>query len=358
MLLWMLSVVIPLVLLGVVAALAFRRRSGVDAFAARQGLEIAPEAAPVVDAWLRRTHRWQGAAALVAVVGGAVWVVLAWSVEALLWLTPVALALAVLGGLVGTALAQLPRSHTDEPVHVASLAPRDVVAYRPRGARLAVRSLVGGMVVVTAVAWAIAVIPIAAVTTVLLIQGLGVLAFASLCERRVARRARDAALEPDVDDAVRRVAVRALHIATAGVLACLAAFSLWVLAATFDKTVVRVDGRVVWRAPLSTVSSGVGHSSGATTVYAPDGTFLYSITTPQPLVISWTDRAGDHTRDLGIVTGTVTSDTEVEYSLIPIALVAAGYACLAGAVVAYAAAARAWRVRGEATTATPTAVAA
>jgi len=249
----------------------------------------------------------------------------------------------LVGSLVGIGFAQSGSRDVAGPTREASLAVRDVRAYRTRFGNLSLRVAVVaflGAVALTLVATAhdtlvtLTAIGITAACT------LGFLALASRLSIRVVERARDR-VDPDharVDDALRSSAVRAIQHATIGVLACAIGILGLVGINTQTYEAVKVDGHAVFVVP-----------DGGSLIRVVEGGDVHTVVTQTTRMrIKWRDRDG--TRHVTVRARPpatyLGSGTYIDNT---VALSLGGLAVMlgwCGGLIEWSRAAKAWRRRG------------
>lgn len=260
----LIPVLVEVAFVGLLARIWFGRRPTVDRFATAHGLVVDEASLPPVQRALRATYAGRILGALVgAVVLGSLALVIGVG-------TAVAAAfIGLVGGtMVGIAIAQRRRRPEPSATRHASLHARTIASYSPAHATRSV------------VATSIACAAVAILAVITAPAGLGPygpaigLALATLLivpigrwlQSRIVEAPRDT-IQPDVDDALRTTAVRAVHHSVLGVLLCGLAVAAIGGMLTQSTMVVRSGGAIVFRAPPGSTSISV--DTGLRQTYGP-----------------------------------------------------------------------------------------
>jgi hypothetical protein len=289
-----------LIPLAVVAYALGGNRPSVERFAAVHDLELDARARDSVRSALLRTRRGRIAGA----AGGALVAVVLVSGFGSRAPAIVALAVVLVGTLLGIGVAQRPVATSDEPVRSASLAVRDAAAYRPRRSATIVAALLLATAAYSAIVIGFAdhsTAIVAGALVVIMGVDLVVAAAGAQFARRVAEQTRDQSLDLEVDDALRATTVRALHRAVLGVLLCGIAVAGFIGVESQMFQGVQVGDRVEFRFPAGASFDGTTdvHITGdiVTVTWRDAGGERHATSRPAP------DGAGV---TVGLLTGNVT----------------------------------------------------
>jgi hypothetical protein len=245
---------IPIVALMAVGWIWFGRRPTADQFAVAQGVTLDAATLPPVQVALRRTYagRVLGALLGVVVLGGLGLIVN-------VGVGVGAACIGLVGGtMVGIALAQHRGRPAAGTVRRASLDARAVGDYGPARAPWSVGATAVAVLGATALALTTAAAGLGPYGAAfgLAVGTLVIIPVGRWLQRRIVEAPRDA-IDPDVDDALRSVAVRAVHHSVLGVLLCgLAAACLGGVLTQSTWTVVS-GGETVFTAPPGMTSISV-----------------------------------------------------------------------------------------------------
>jgi hypothetical protein len=244
-------------LLGLLLVLWLGARPTAERFAKAHDLVLDEHARTLVQHTLRHTYRGR----VVGALAGAACAVLVTRIGGLASLVVPATLVGVLSGtLVGIAAAQHRRGHPRGTIRIASLDARSIEDYAPNHS--AVRLWCGAAGCVAAVLTVFASpFALGPYRTPLLVALLGValVPLARRIERRIVEAPRED-VDADVDHALRTAAVRAVHHATLGVLACGIGLAAVVGFASRTSMVVVSGDRVLFRAPPASTSLSASRS--------------------------------------------------------------------------------------------------